>query len=216
MMSPFNESRRCLLAAIASIGAAACQLKRPDTVPGRMIEPQLEEPAKQQAGPTDATIVRLLDTQARGHIGRHILRQLADGELIEDPVWRWSSAPDRYLDTALRRELMARNDVELVDAASVPAVAVTLLEWHLVAVGFPDATTESNAPRLVGEIELQLTNADRRVPAEVVRESEPVSPELPANVAAAAGRLLHRLASEGVTRMVKGVKHNQLSHVRRQ
>ena len=207
MMSPFNESRRCLLAAIASIGAAACQLKRPDTVPGRMIEPQLEAPAKQQAGPTDATIVRLLDTQARGHIGRHILRQQADGELIEDPVWRWSSAPDRYLDTALRRELMARNDVELVDAASVPAVAVTLLVWHL---------DSANAPRLVGEIELQLTNANRRVHAEVVRESEPVSPELPGDVAAAAGRLLHRLASEGVTRMVKGVKHNQLSHVRRQ
>jgi hypothetical protein len=49
-----------------------------------------------------AAPIRLLDTQARGHIGRRLLHQRPDGELIEDPVWRWSSAPDRYLDTALR------------------------------------------------------------------------------------------------------------------
>ena len=34
-----------------------------------------------------------------------VLYQQPSGELTEDPVWRWSSAPDRYLDTALRLEL---------------------------------------------------------------------------------------------------------------
>jgi hypothetical protein len=43
----------------------------------------------------------------------------------------------------------------------------------------------------------QLTGADRAV--EVVRSSEPVSAELPSDLAAAAGRLLRRLASEGLS-----------------
>jgi hypothetical protein len=159
-----------------------------------MIEPQLEEPSRAAAAVDGGTTVRLLDTQARGHIGRRLLRQEANGELIEDPIWRWSSAPDRYLDTALRLELTSRSDVRLVDVANAPALAVTLVAWQLEM---------ASEPRLVGAIELQLTGADRVVRTLVVKQSETVSADLPGNVAAAAGRLLRRLASEGVTRVCK-------------
>jgi len=91
--------------------------------------------------------------------------------------------------------LTSRPDVRLVDAADAPALAVTLLGWHLESA----ATTQ-----LVGIIQVQLTAVDRTVREEVVKESEPVSGELPGNLATAAGRLLRRLASEGIARMAPG------------
>ena len=185
--------RFCLLVAIAGLAGAACQLRRPDTVAVRMIEPQLVEPPGPAAVAADAVAVRLLDTQARAHIGRRLLRQLPDGELAEDPVWRWSSAPDRYLDTALRLELASSRDVRLVDSGAASALAVTLLVWQL------ESTT--GGTRLAGAIELQLAGADRGVNAGVVRDSEPVSADLPGDLAPAAGRLLRRLASEALTRV---------------
>ena len=125
---------------LVCVGCGACQLKRPETIPGRMIEPQLLAPqAPEGAGPgtngTTAASIRLLDTQARGHIGRRVLHQQPDGELVEDPVWRWSSAPDRYLDTALRLELTSSPLLRLVDVASAPTLATTLLVWHLETGG---------------------------------------------------------------------------------
>ena len=180
-----------VMIAITLVGGIGCQLKRPDTVPARMIEPQMEAPEKRQVAGLNVVFVRLLDTQARSHIGRRVLRQQPDGELVEDPVWRWSSAPDRYLDTALRLELTSRPDVRLIDAGNAPALAVTLVGWHL----------ESEPTRLVGVIQIQLTAADRTVREDLIKESEPVSGELPGNLATAAGHLLQRLASEGITRM---------------
>jgi hypothetical protein len=112
--------------------------------------------------------------------------------LSEDPVWVWSSAPDRYLDTALRLELESSPIWRLVDAANAPVLATTLLAWNL------DTT---NGTRLVGAVEFQLTGADRVVHTLVVRGSETVSGDLPGDLAAAAGRLLHRLVSDGLTRM---------------
>ena len=194
-MPAFDSLVPRVLVAIALVGSIGCQLKRPDTLPSRMIEPQMDAPAKPAVAGLNVTFVRLLDTQARAHIGRRLLRQEADGELVEDSVWRWSSAPDRYLDTALRLELTSRPDVRLVDAADAPALAVTLLGWHLESA----ATTQ-----LVGIIQVQLTAVDRTVREEVVKESEPVSGELPGNLAIAAGRLLRRLASEGIARMAPG------------
>jgi len=194
-MAAFDVSVPRVLVAIALVGSIGCQLKRPDTLPSRMIEPQMEAPAKPAVAGLNVMFVRLLDTQARAHIGRRLLRQEADGELVEDSVWRWSSAPDRYLDTALRLQLTSRPDVRLVDAADAPALAVTLLGWHLESA----ATTQ-----LVGIIQVQLTAVDRTVREEVVKESEPVSGELPGNLATAAGRLLRRLASEGISRMAPG------------
>jgi hypothetical protein len=47
-------------------------------------------------------------------------------------------------------------------------------------------------------VEFQVIGTDREVHTKVVRTSEPVSAELPGDLAAAAGRLLHRLASEGL------------------
>ena len=185
-----------VMIAITLVGGIGCQLKRPDTVPARMIEPQMEAPAKGPVAGLNPTFVRLLDTQARAHIGRRMLRQQPDGELVEDAVWRWSSAPDRYLDTALRLELTSRADVRLIDAADAPALAVTLVGWHLA----------SEPTRLVGVIQIQLTDVDRTIREELIKESEPVSGELPGNLATVAGRLLQRLASEGITRMTTAAR----------
>jgi hypothetical protein len=172
----------------------ACQLKRPETIPGRMIEPQLLAPQGAEPGTSGATAapIRLLDTQARGHIGRRLLHQYPDGELIEDPLWRWSSAPDRYLDTALRLELTSNPLLRLVDVPSAPTLATTLLVWHLETGG---------GTRLVGAVEFQLTRTDHVVQTQVVHATEAVSADLPGDLAAAAGRLLRRLALEGLTRV---------------
>jgi hypothetical protein len=184
----------CLLLMIVCLGAVAC-LRRPETTPSRMIEPkllepQLPDPARQVPKTPNAAAVRLLDTQARSHIGRRLLHQQPNGELTEDPVWRWSSAPDRYLDTALRIEAASSPDIRLVDAGHAPALAATLLVWDLESAG---------GTQLVGAVEFQITGPDRVVHTHVVRGSEPVSAELPGDLAAIAGHLLRRLASEGLT-----------------
>jgi hypothetical protein len=187
----------CLLGTIACLGGVGCQLRRPPTTPIRMIEPQLlepplAEPAKLVPKAPSAIPVRLLDTQARGHIGRRVLHQQPDGELTEDPIWRWSSAPDRYLDTALRLEAASNPGLRLVDAGGASVLAPTLLVWNLEFAG---------GTRLVGAVEFRITGTDRAVHTQVARVSEPVSAELPGDLAAVAGRLLRRLASEGLTRV---------------
>ena len=188
-----------LLIALTCVGGSACRLRRPDVIPVRMLEPQLPEPALPSASASQprssaATPIRLLDTQARSHIGRALLHQRAGGELSEDSIWRWSSTPDRYLDSALRLALASSPDVRLVDTAKAPAMAVTLLVWQLESAG---------GTQLVGAIELSVTAADRSVRTQMVRRSEPVSEELPGNLAAAAGRLLQSLASESQARGIQ-------------
>ena len=185
----------CLLVTIAFLAGSACQLKRPQAMPSRMVEPQLLEPeqanlTRQVAKDVNAASVRLLDTEARGHIGRRVLHQQSNGELTQDSVWLWSSSPGRYLDTALHLEVASRPDVRLVDVSRAPGLAATLLVWDLESRG---------ETRLVGVVEFQITGADRVLQSHVVRASEPVSAELPGNLAAAAGRLLRHFASEGIT-----------------
>ncbi len=192
------RARICVVV-IVSLAGIACSLKRPDTIPSRMIEPQLlelplAEPQNQGTSAANAVPIRLLDTQARGHIGRRVLHQQPDGELTEDPMWRWASAPDRYLDTALRLELSSSAALRLVDVAGAPTLATTLLAWQLES---------ANGTRLVGAVEFQVTGMDHVVQTEVVRSSEPVSDGLPGNLATAAGRLLRRLASEGLARVAR-------------
>lgn len=182
-----------LLVTIVWLGGTAC-LKRPSTPPPRMLEPQLigpqtSAPPMQATKNANATPVRLLDTESRGHIGRRLLRQQPNGELTQDAVWLWSSAPDQYLDTALRLELASRPDVRLVDSADVPELGATLLEWNLAS---------GSDTRLVGAVQFQVTDRNRVVHTQVVRASEPVSGELPGNLADAAGRLLRHMASEGI------------------
>jgi hypothetical protein len=189
----------CLVLAIVCIAGTSCHLQRPPTPPARMIEPQVLEPQQSDtANPSpkeaNAAPVRLLDTQARGHIGRRLLRQQANGELSEDPVWRWSSNPDRYLDTALRSQIASSPNVQLVDNESATAVAATLLVWDLESAG---------NTQLVGAAEFQITGPDRLVHTQIVRGSEPVSAELPGDLAAAAGRLMRRLASDGLQHVAK-------------
>jgi hypothetical protein len=188
------RSKSCLLLVIASLCGLACSLRRPATTPARMIEPQIPEPSIKGTSPSNAAPVRLLETQARGHIGRRVLHQQPNGELTEDAVWRWASTPDRYLDVALRAELASNSEVRLVDAGIATALAATLLVWELESAG---------ETQLVGVVEFQFTGTDRVVHTQVVRASEPVSAELPGNLAAAAGRLLRRLASEGVERTAR-------------
>jgi len=184
-----------LFVAIACLGVDACRLRRPDVKPIRMIEPQLldpvlPEPPTQVLKAPSAFSVRLLDTQARGDIGHRVLHQQPNGELTSDPVWRWSSTPDRYLDTALHLEAASRPDVRLVDAVGAPGLAATLLVWDLESEG---------GARLVGAVEFQIIGTDRVLHTQVVRAVEPVSAELPGDLAVAAGRLLRRFASEGLT-----------------
>lgn len=199
-MTRIHCSTIALLVTLAGAGGSACQLKRPDVIPARMIEPQLVDPADQPADPSSATQrrpaaeaipVRLAETQARAHIGRRLLHQEADGELVEDAVWRWSSAPARYLDSALRLAFASNPDVRLVDSGNASAMGVTLIVWHLESRG---------GLHLVGAVELVITRTDQTVHAQVIRGSEPVSREPPGDLAAAAGRLLQTLASTSVTR----------------
>lgn len=192
-MKCVSRSGAYLLFTIVCLGGAAC-LRRPATTPSHMLEPQLLEPqlpapAAQISKAPNAIPVRLLDTQARGHIGRRILHKQPNGELTDDAVWRWSSAPDRYLDTALRFEVASSPDVRLIDTGRAQALAATLLVWDIESAG---------ETRLVGAVEFEVTGTDRVVHTQVVRTSEPVSAELPGDLAAASGRLLRRLASEGL------------------
>ena len=120
---------------IASLCVLACSLRRPATTPARLIEPQLSARLKREESPVNAHPVRLLETQARGHIGRRLLHQQSHGELTEDNVWRWASTPDKYLDAALRDELASNPGLRLVDVGNAPAVAATLLMWHLESAG---------------------------------------------------------------------------------
>jgi len=189
-----RRSATYLLVTITCFVGINCHLRRPNTTPSRMIEPQILDPqipeaATQVVKAPDAISIRLLDTQARGHIGRRLLHLQSNGELTEDAVWKWSSAPDRYLDTALRLEAASSPHVRLVDTGRAPAVAATLLIWDLEA---------QREARLVGAVEFQVTNTDRVVHTRVVRDSEIVSADLPGDLANAAGRLLHRLASHGL------------------
>ncbi len=104
-------------------GGCRVQLERPDTVPIRMIEPQLVEPGGVAADAPNATSVRLLETQGRAHIGRRVLHQQPGGEVTEDPVWLWATTPDRYLDSAVRYAIASSPDIGLVDIGSAPSLA---------------------------------------------------------------------------------------------
>jgi hypothetical protein len=191
-----------LLVLLAGLVAGGCQLKRPDVMPSRMIEPRLvdfgSQPSSSVAGQrvvqADARPIRLLQTEARAHIGRRLLHQEPDGELVEDPIWRWSSAPARYLDSVMRSVFSSSPEVRLVDSGNATAMAVTLITWQLES---------ASGVHLAGAIELVITSPDRSVQAQVIRASEPVSSELPGDLADAAGRLLQTLASASLTKLTQ-------------
>jgi hypothetical protein len=163
----------------------------------QVIDPQVSDSGTQDAKASNAFQIRLLDTQARIHIGRRLLHQLPNGELTEDPVWLWSSYPGQYLDTALRQAVASNPGLRLVDSANVPAVSATLLVWNLESQG---------QSRLVGAVEFQVTGTDRAIHSKVVRASEPVAGEMPGDLAAVSGRLLRHLASEGLANIATGTR----------
>ncbi len=172
---------------LVSIGADVANIEQLAT---QTVFPRMR--AQVIGNPVTGEAYLLLDTQRRGHIGHALLHQRPDGEVVEDPAWRWSAAPDRYLDTALRYELSSAPGLRPVDSGPAQAVAVTLLSWHLESAG---------ASRLVGAVQLDVTGTDRAIRTQVIRASEAVSAELPGDLAAAAGRLLHRLASDVAARI---------------
>ena len=184
----------CLLLMFASLALVACTLRRPATPPSRVLEPQLLEPQLAEHSETvknpDAASIRLLSTESRGNFGRRLLHRQPDGELVEDPVWRWSTSPDRYLDTALSLEVASSAKLRLVDAGDVPTLAANLLALSLESSG---------GTRLIGAVEFEMTGTDRVVHTQIVRASESVSEVLPGNLSAAAGRLMRHLASEGLS-----------------
>ena len=180
--------------AVACLGGGCrVQIERPDTVAIRMIEPQLIEPGGVAADAPNATSVRLLETQGRGHIGRRVLHLQPGGEVSEDPVWLWATTPDRYLDSAVRYAIASSPDIRLVDVGSAPSLAVTLVVWQI-------EVTPSR--RLVGAVEVQVTTTDRAVHSEIIRAEEPLAADLPGDLAAAAGRLLRRLATDCLSRVM--------------
>lgn len=179
-----------LLGTVVAAGAGCrVAMSPPDVRPARIIEPAIVEtpPGAKAAG---STPIRLLDTQAQANIGRRLLHKEAGGELVEDPVWMWTSAPDRYLDLALRLAVSSSPDLRLVDAGRAPALALTLIAWYVEEA--------DGGRRLVGAAEVTVVGTDRGVWAEIVRASEPLAAELPGDLAGAAGRLLHKLASASV------------------
>ena len=197
-MTRTARARSCLLLTFASLALVACQLRRPTTAPSRVLEPQLLEPQLAEQPGTmaknpNAASIRLLSTESHGNIGRRVLHRQPGGELTEDPVWRWSTPPDRYLDTALRLEVASNPKLRLVDAGDVPALGANLLVWNLESSG---------GTRLAGAIEFEVTGTDRVIHTQIVRGSESVTGELPGDLAAAAGRLMRRLASEGLSFML--------------
>ena len=113
--------------------------------------------------------------------------------MTEDPVWLWASTPDRYLDSAVRYAIASNPDIRLVDLGSAPSLAVTLVVWQIEV---------APSPRLVGAVEVQLTTADRAVRSEIIRAEEPIAADLPGDLAAAAGRLLGRLANDCLSRVI--------------
>jgi hypothetical protein len=194
-MTHTTRTYSCLLLMFANATLVACQLRRPTTAPSRVLEPQFLEPElSEQAGTVvknaNAAPVRLLYTESRGNFGRRVLHRQPNGELVADPVWRWSTSPDRYLDTALRLEVASSTKLRLVDAGDVPTLAANLLAWSLESSG---------GTRLVGAVEFEVTGIDRVVRTQIVRGSEGVSDELPGNLAVAGGHLMRRLASEGLS-----------------
>ena len=197
-MNRIERTHSYLLWMFSSFALAACQLHRPATAPSRILEPQLLEPQlAEQPGTvaknSNAASIRLLPTESRGNIGRRVLHRQPDGELIEDVVWRWSTPPDRYLDTALLLEVSRSSQLRLVDAGEVPALGANLLVWNLES---------SEGTHLVGTVEFEMIGTDGAVRTQTVRGSEPVSGELPGDLAAVAGRLMRRLASEGLNLML--------------
>lgn len=194
-MNPRSRSGLLVLLSAACLGGGCrLHLQRPDTVPARMVEPRLVEPASVVADAPNATSIRLLETQGRGHIGRRVLHQQPDGEVTEDPVWLWTSTPDRYLDSALRFAIASSPGIRLVDVGNAPSLAVTLVAWQLEG---------GASPRLVGAVEIRLTTTDRAIHSEVVRAAEPIAADLPGDLAAAAGRLLGRLATDCLSRVMR-------------
>jgi hypothetical protein len=89
----------------------------------------------------------------------------------------------------LRYAIASNPDIRLVDIRGAPSLGLTLVAWEI-------ETAPSR--RMVGAVEVQVTTSDHAVHSEMIRGEEPIAADLPGDLAAAAGRLLHRLASDAL------------------
>ena len=78
--------------------------------------------------------------------------------------------------------------MRLADTSSAPSLAATLVACHLEA-------TPDGGRRLLGVVELRITETDQSLRTRVLEASEPVEGELPGNLAVAMARLMRRLAA---------------------
>src|SRR4029079_17461500 len=104
----------------------------------------------------------------------------------EDPVWLWTTTPDRYVDSALRYAIASNPDIRLVDIRGAPTVRLTLVSWEIDA---------ARSPRMVGAVEVQVTTVERAIHSEMIRGEEPIAADLPGDLAAAAGPPLRSLSA---------------------
>ncbi len=188
MMDPRKVLAGGLLLAGATV-LAGCSVKvgRPELPAPRMIDPPLAqyEPVPTASG---AHGFRLLWVEAADPIRYRLLHRSPDGEVRQDPVWSWSRLPSRLLETTLMAAVSSEPGLVLVDGPNAPTVALTLLGWHLEG---PDG-----ARRLVGIVEVQLTDEQRRVHSTVLESGSPVQGDLPGDLASVAATVLGDLAAQ--------------------
>jgi hypothetical protein len=135
----------------------------------------------------DASRFRLLGVEAADPIRYRVLHRSSAGELTEDTVWSWSTLPSHLLATALSQGVAADPDLQMVETATAPAVAVTLLSWFM--------EDTAGGPHLVGAVEVRVTDAERAVHTSLHEAAVPVSRDLPGNLAVQAAQLLGDLAA---------------------
>jgi hypothetical protein len=123
-------------------------------------------------------------------IGYSILRRTAAGELRQDPEWSWSARPHTYLGTALYQAAAADPSIRFADSSDAFGLRAIFLSCYLEEMG--------EGQRLLASVELRVTGPDQAVSSQVLTAEEPVSGELPGNLAEAMGRVIRRLATDAL------------------
>ncbi|MDA3961364.1 MAG: ABC-type transport auxiliary lipoprotein family protein [Planctomycetota bacterium] len=147
------------LVIVAALALSACGLIEPrnNAAPhiGEPVPPQLE----QVAPSADARVVRIARVDAREHLRHAVLTRSQDGELIPDPVWRWSTTPDRYLAEFLPLIASSLSEVRVEETIEATELRITLTAFDLV----PGDQPQVNAAALVTTISPAGSSETHRV-----------------------------------------------------
>lgn len=141
---------RLATAALCAALLAGCSLlPRPDHTAPRVIEPVL--PATEAVTDAeDAVGVRLAELSAREHLQFQLIHRKADGQLVRDGEWSWSTTPDRYLADALTAAVAADPTVRVLRSPDA-------IELRLTITAFEFAHTEG-AERAVVTTLVEVTD----------------------------------------------------------